>query len=101
MSEAALPVETVVERPTFVRWGVVLLTGLLAIVIYIHRACLANASTTIESELQLDDRQMGWIKAAFSCGYLFQFLGSTLNSRFGNRVVLAGMALASSAALFG
>lgn len=99
---AALPVDAVAaERPTSVRWGVVLLTGVWALVMYMHRSSLANASTTIEAELQLTDSDMGWIKAAFSFGYLLQFLGSALNSRFSNRFVLGGMALASSAALVG
>ncbi len=101
MSEAALPVEAVVERPTFVRWGVICLAGALAIVIYIHRSCIAAASTTIEAELHFDDAQMGWIKAAFSFGYFFQFVGAALNSRFGNRFVLVGMAVASSIGMLG
>ncbi len=101
MSDIALPAETdTAERPTMVRWAVVVLTGFLAIVIYVHRSCIAAASTTIEADLHISDTEMGWIKAAaFSCGYFFQFLGGALNSRIGNRMCLVGMAIASSTAL--
>lgn len=101
MSDAALTAEAAAERPTIVRWLVLLLAGLLAIVIYIHRSCIAAASTTIEADLAISDTAMGWVKAAFSCGYFFQFLGAVLNSRFGNRLCLVGMATASSAAMIG
>lgn len=93
--------EAFAARPTFVRWFVVAIVGLLAVVIYMHRSCIAPAATTIEAEFAIDSTTMGNIQAAFSWGYLFQLLGGIMAARFGCRWTLTSFAIGSSLAVFG
>ncbi len=94
------------ERPTRIRWYVVLTAGLLALTIYLHRSASSPARTTILRDFQergfkMDDAVMGDIQAAFSWGYLFQIVGGIAGARFGNRIALTFFALATSLAMFG
>jgi MFS family permease len=89
------------DLPTFVRWIVVVIVGLLAVVIYMHRSCIAPAATTIETEFGISSATMGDIQAAFSWGYLFQVLGGILTGRFGCRLTLSIFAVGTSLAVFG
>jgi len=98
---AAMPAEISTERPTMIRWVVAVVVGMLAVVIYMHRSCIAPASTTIEAEFRIDSATMGNIQAAFSWGYLFQLLGGILAGRFGCRWTLTLFAIGSSLAVFG
>lgn len=102
MSDAvALSADAAAERPTSVRWSIVAIAGLLAVVIYMHRSCIAPAATTIEAEFDIDSTTMGGIQAAFSWGYLFQILGGILSNRWGVRWTLCTFAVGSSLAVFG
>ena len=57
---------------------------------YLTRYCISAANTTIQSELSFNDKQMGWVLAAFSLGYLFfQVPGGLLGNRLGTRFAFA------------
>lgn len=92
------------ERPTRVRWLVVGLTAVLAIVIYLHRSATSPTRSRILQEFiaagyEIDDLGMGRIQAAFSWGYLFQVIGSLAGTRFGNRYAMTTFALGTSLAV--
>ena len=74
------------QRATVVRWVVMGLVAFAAASAYLTRHCLAAANTTIQAELELDDKQMGWILSSFNLGYLFfQVPGGWLGLRYGAR----------------
>lgn len=57
------------ERPTRVRFLVLLAACSLAVVTYIHRVGFATASSPMREELGLDQRQLGLLMAAFMVAY--------------------------------
>jgi ACS family glucarate transporter-like MFS transporter len=64
-------------------------TFLLAMLLYVDRICIATAKDGITRDLQLDDKQWGWVLSAFALGYaLFQTPGGWLADRFGPRRTL-------------
>lgn len=65
-------------------------TFLLALLLYVDRICISVAKEPIAEALNLSDKQMGWVLAAFSLGYaLFQTPSGMLVDRFGARKALA------------
>ena len=77
-------------RPTNVRWVVLALVAFASASAYLTRYCVSAANTTIQSELNFDDKQMGWILGSFALGYLFfQVPGGLLGIRFGTRFAFA------------
>lgn len=67
-------------------------TFLLALLLYIDRICISVAKDPISDTLDLNDKQMGWVLAAFSLGYaLFQTPAGSFADRFGPRKVLASI----------
>jgi MFS family permease len=74
--------------------GVMVLLGLAAGSAYLTRHCIAVANTTIQTELQLTEGQMGWVLGVFSGGYfVFQIPGGWLGNRFGTRNAYATISL--------
>ncbi|NER17801.1 MFS transporter [Spongiivirga citrea] len=72
------------------RYFMVLGTFLLALLLYVDRICISVAKDPIASSLNLSDKQMGWVLAAFSLGYaFFQTPSGILVDRFGPRKILA------------
>ncbi len=72
------------------RYLMVLGTFLLALLLYIDRVCISVAKDPISEALSLNDKQMGWILAAFSLGYaLLQTPSGMLSDKLGPRKVLA------------
>lgn len=66
----------------------VLGTFALSILLYVDEACISTAQEDIVGELELTDRQWGWVLAAFAFGYaFFQTHSGALADRFGGRVV--------------
>jgi sugar phosphate permease len=66
--------------------AVIGLLGLAAGCAYLTRHCIAVANTTILKELDLTEKQMGWVLGAFSLGYfVFQIPGGWLGNRIGTR----------------
>lgn len=77
-------------RPTSTRWIVLGFVAFASASAYLTRYCISAANTTIQAELGFDDKQMGWVLAAFSLGYLFfQVPGGLLGNRFGTRFAFA------------
>lgn len=67
----------------------VLGTFLLALLLYIDRVCISVAKDPIAEALNLSDKQMGWVLAAFSLGYAFlQTPSGIFADRYGPRKVL-------------
>jgi len=74
------------------RYFMVIGTFLLALLLYVDRICISVAKDPISESLDLSDKQMGWILAAFSLGYaFFQTPSGILADRFGPRKVLAAI----------
>lgn len=64
-------------------------TFLLALLLYVDRICISVAKDPIASSLDLSDKQMGWVLAAFSLGYAFlQTPSGIMADRYGPRKVL-------------
>jgi MFS transporter, ACS family, glucarate transporter len=81
-------------RPTMVRYAVLSFLGLLAFVLYIDRICIGQAAGPIEKELQLSEKQMGLVFAAFTVAYgLFEIPTGSWGDRYGSRGVLTRIVL--------
>ena len=64
-------------------------TFLISVLLYVDRACISAAKDSVTGGLGLDDKQWGWVLAAFAFGYaLFQVPGGALADRFGPRALL-------------
>ncbi len=76
------------------RYWVVVFAITLAIIQYIDRICIAQAAPFISQELNLSDRQMGWVFSAFTLAYaLFEIPAGYLGDRLGPRRVLLRIVL--------
>jgi MFS transporter, ACS family, glucarate transporter len=81
-------------RPTTVRYAVLSFLSLLAFVLYIDRICISQAATSIEEELQISEKQMGLVFAAFTVAYgLFEIPTGSWGDRHGSRGVLTRIVL--------
>ena len=68
--------------PLGLRIVVLVLVALASSSAYLTRHCLAVASTTIQSELNLNSEDMGWVFSVFALGYLvFQIPGGVIGLR--------------------
>src|SRR5260370_19114734 len=81
------------ERPlapaTGVRHGVLALTTVMAVLLYLDRVCMSVIAPVMGSELCLSEGQIGWILSAFFIGYaLAQVHAGWLGDRLGARVML-------------
>ena len=73
-----------------VRWFLIFWLFVLSAVAFLDRVNISIAGSSIASEYQLSNVQLGWVFSAFLAGYaLFQTLGGMLADRFGPRRVLA------------
>lgn len=78
------------SRPTAVRYSVLALLALAAGSAYLTRHCLAVANTTIQTQLGINNEQMGVVLGAFALGYLLcQVPGGWLGNRIGTRGALS------------
>jgi ACS family glucarate transporter-like MFS transporter len=74
------------------RFLLIFVTFLLAVLLYVDRACISVAKEEVTGELELSDTQWGWVMSAFALGYaLLQTPSGVLADRFGPRRVLAGV----------
>ena len=74
------------------RYFMVIGTFLLALLLYVDRICISVAKDPISKAMDLSDKQMGWVLAAFSLGYaFFQTPSGILADRYGPRKVLAAI----------
>lgn len=77
------------QKPTNARYIVVLFAVTLAILSYIDRVCMSQASPRIVAELGLTKTQMGAIFSAFAVAYaLFEIPGGWMGDWMGARKVL-------------
>lgn len=77
------------QKPTRVRYWVVVFAVTLAIITYIDRVALSQAAPSISKELNLSKTQMGVAFSAFILFYaLFEIPSGVLGDRFGPRKVL-------------
>ena len=82
------------ERPTHVRYWVVVFAVSLAIFSYIDRVALSRAAGTISKELGLNKEQMGWVFFAFACAYAaLEIPSGYMGDRWGPRRVLMRIVL--------
>ncbi len=73
-----------------IRYLVLVWLCLAAAITYAQRLPVNVAATTIQSDLDLSDKQMGWVFSAFFCSYaLLQIPGGWLADRWGSRAALA------------
>jgi MFS family permease len=76
-------------RPTHVRYKVVAMAVLLAMVTYLDRVCISKLAPNIMNDLGLSKVQMGWVFSAFALAYaLFEIPTAWWADRQGTRRVL-------------
>ncbi len=81
--------QSVVERPTRVRYWVIVFAVTLAVITYIDRVSLSFAKLDIARDLGLSPDQMGWAFGMFGLAYaLFEMPGGFLGDWLGPRKVL-------------
>lgn len=77
------------KRTTHVRYTVVSMAVLLAMVTYLDRACIATLAPSIMHDLSLTKEQMSWVYSAFALAYaLFEIPTAWWADRRGTRHVL-------------
>src|SRR5215471_2397296 len=82
------------NRATHVRFVVVALAVLLAMVTYLDRACIATLAPDIMRDLSLSKEQMSWVYSAFALAYaLFEVPTAWWADRRGTRRVLTRIVL--------
>ncbi len=82
------------SSPTRVRYLVVAVTALMAVLLYLDRFCISFAEVFIKEDLGLTDSQVGWMLSAFFWTYaLSQVPSGWLTDRFGPRVMLTSYVL--------
>lgn len=85
------------EKPTNVRWTVMLFLCALSFLTYYDRVCIVRAQQDIQRDLHISDGQMGLIMGAFWLAYaLFEIPGGWLGDRYGARGTLTRIVLAWS-----
>ena len=76
--------------PTSVRYRVLVLTFILAFIMYLDRVCMGIVQPMIMREFNLDKITMGWSVSAFLWAYaIFQIPAGWMADRYGGRIVLA------------
>ncbi len=77
------------NKPTLVRYKVVLFAIALAVITYIDRVCIAQAAGPISEDLSLSKEDLGLVMAAFAWSYaLFEIPMGWLGDKYGPRRVL-------------
>ena len=81
-------------RPTRIRYKVVAMAVLLAMVTYLDRVCISKLAPDIMRDLGLSRVQMGWVFAAFALAYaVFEIPTAWWADRWGSRRVLTRIVL--------
>ena len=81
--------EPLAARPTRIRYLVVAMAVLLAMVTYLDRACISVLKPDIMGDLGLSEKQMGWVFSAFALAYaIFEIPTAWWADRTGTRQVL-------------
>jgi MFS transporter, ACS family, glucarate transporter len=78
------------SNETFTRLAVLAALFFLSLILYLDRAAISSAKTSMATALSLSDAAMGVVFSAFALGYAFaQIPSGWFADRFGPRVVLA------------
>jgi MFS family permease len=89
MASHSAPHLDAAERPTRVRYWVIVFAVTLAIVTYIDRVCISQAAAPIRADMGFSEVEMGYVFGAFTLGYaLFEIPGGVLGDWIGARKVL-------------
>src|SRR5215467_8466408 len=84
-----VPNQAWLDRPSHVRYWVIVFAVTLAVITYIDRVCMGVAANDIQRDLSLNDKEMGAVFAAFVAAYaLFEIPGGFLGDWMGARRVL-------------
>jgi len=95
-TETKVPVR-VGERPTQVRYLVILFAVALAVITYIDRVCISQAAPAMTRELGLNKVEMGYAFAAFGWAYaIFEIPGGFLGPGIQPVVLSVGNASSQS-----
>lgn len=87
------------DKPTHVRYLVLLWMCVFAMVAYVHRSCLAVPSSFIEADLEISRADMAVAMSMFLWGYAaLQLPGGMFGDRWGSRLVVPILVVLSSAA---
>jgi sugar phosphate permease len=77
-------------RPTSVRYVVLGLTTLVAVMLYLDRYCVGFVAQDVRDQLRLSQAQVDWLQGAFFVTYAFgQIPCGWLSDRFGPRAMLS------------
>jgi MFS transporter, ACS family, glucarate transporter len=81
-------------KPTRARYWVIVFAISLAVIQYIDRVCISQASPSITKDLSLSKEKMGWVFGAFTLAYaLFEIPTGYMGDKIGPRRVLMRVVL--------
>lgn len=82
--------ESASGSPTNIRYLIVAIVTLLAVLMYLERLCLGVAQTEIVRALSLSETQMSWVQSAFFWAYALAMVpAGFLSDRLGPRLTLS------------
>jgi MFS family permease len=88
------------DQPTRVRFAVLAVLAIAAVLSYLLRVSLSTAGSTVQVDLRLSDPAMGHVFSAFFLGYFWtQLPAGWLGQRFGARRSLTAMGFCWAAAM--
>jgi len=94
MSDPQSPNNPNTEKPTRVRYWVILFSVTLAVLAYIDRACISMAAPFIRRDLNFTAVEMGYVFSAFALAYaLFEIPGGWMGDWLGPKRVLIRIVL--------
>src|SRR4030088_531777 len=77
-------------RPSRIRYLVLALTTMVAVLLYLDRICLSFAERYVKEDLRITDDQMGLVLSAFFWAYAVgQLPAGWVSERYGARLMLA------------
>lgn len=77
------------QRPTHVRYAVLLLACTAAFITYLDRVCISVAAPSMQADLGLSQLQFAWVFTVFYIAYaLFEVPTAWLGDRWGQRLML-------------
>src|SRR5580704_14074096 len=73
------------QRPTFIRYGVLLFLCSLTMLLYVDRVCIGQAAGSIRAEMNLSAKQLSYVFVAFTIAYcLFEVPTGHWGDRYGS-----------------
>jgi MFS family permease len=82
------------QQPTRVRYGVMGYLCSLAFILYIDRVCIGQAGPVIQEELNISNTMWGWVGVAFQIAYaIFEPTTGHWGDKYGSRRVLIRVVL--------